>query len=50
VETDPEFEVKEAPPEGECMEVFLEAQRLWTWTQKMEAEREACRTIQGGNA
>ena len=40
IQTDPEFEVKEAPPEKECMEVFLNAMRLWTWTQKMEAAKD----------
>lgn len=38
---DPEFEVVEALPERECFDVFIEAMRLWTWTQKMEAAAEA---------
>jgi hypothetical protein len=32
--SDPEFEVKECPPEKDCMEVFLNAKRLWEWSQK----------------
>lgn len=40
VETDPEFEVVEAAPENECLTVFMNALHLWTWTQKMEAERD----------
>jgi PD-(D/E)XK nuclease superfamily len=34
LESDPAFEVKTCPPEKDCMEVFLNAKRLWEWNQK----------------
>ena len=40
VETDPDFEVVEALPENPCLDVFLHAQRVWTWCQEREVERE----------
>lgn len=40
VETDPEFEVVEAPPEKGCMDTFLNAMRLWAWQQEIEAAEE----------
>lgn len=33
-ETDPEFEVKECPPEKECMDIFLSTRKLWAWIQE----------------
>jgi hypothetical protein len=45
VETDPEFEVVEAEPEGSSFEVFLNTQKLWEWNYanelKYEAKKEA---------
>jgi len=37
VETDPEFEVVEAWPEDECLDVFLKTKSVWEWTQKKDS-------------
>jgi hypothetical protein len=34
LDTDPEFEVRECPAEKDCMEVFLNAKKLWEWSHK----------------
>jgi hypothetical protein len=41
LETDPDFEVKECPPEKDCMEVFLNAKKLWEWSQKNDTWKPA---------
>lgn len=41
VDTDPDFEVKECPPEKDCMEVFLNAKKLWEWSQKNDTWKPA---------
>lgn len=41
IETDPEFEVKECPPEKHCMEKFLNAKALWEWVQANDTYKPA---------
>lgn len=41
VDTDPDFEVKVCPPEEPCLEVFLNAKRLWEWAEKNDTYKPA---------